>query len=87
MRKYEYFWEIVTEDNELITLSVQFTRWQIISIKFDSDFSRIEKDSVRILALFYFINEYLDDDPFDLTNQAAEDLLEFYSNASRWTWL
>lgn len=26
MRKYEYFWEIVTEDNELITLSVQFTR-------------------------------------------------------------
>lgn len=82
MRKYEYFWEIVTEDNELITLSVQFTRWQIISIKFDSDFSRIEKDSVRILALFYFINEYLDDDPFDLTNQAAEDLLEFYSDAS-----
>lgn len=82
MRKYEYFWEIVTEDNELITLSVQFTRWQIISIKFDSDFSRIEKDSVRILALFYFINEYLDDDPFDLTNQAAEDLLEFYSAAS-----
>ena len=82
MRKYEYFWEIVTEDDELITLSVQFTRWQIISIKFDSDFSRIEKDSVRILALFYFINEYLDDDPFDLTNQAAEDLLEFYSDAS-----
>ena len=82
MRKYEYFWEIVTEDNELITLSVQFTRWQIISIKFDSDFSRIEKDSVRILALFYFINEYLDDDPFDLTNQAAEDLLEFYNDAS-----
>lgn len=82
MRKYEYFWEIVTEDNELITLSVQFTRWQIISIKFDSDFYRIEKDSVRILALFYFINEYLDDDPFDLTNQAAEDLLEFYSDAS-----
>lgn len=82
MRKYEYFWEIVTEDNELITLSVQFTRWQIISIKFDSDFSRIEKDSVRILALFYFINKYLDDDPFDLTNQAAEDLLEFYSDAS-----
>lgn len=82
MRKYEYFWEIVTEDNELITLFVQFTRWQIISIKFDSDFSRIEKDSVRILALFYFINEYLDDDPFDLTNQAAEDLLEFYSDAS-----
>lgn len=82
MRKYEYFWEIVTEDNELITLSVQFTRWQIISIKFDSDFSRIEKDSVRILALFYFINEYLDDDPFDLTNQAAEDILEFYSDAS-----
>lgn len=82
MRKYEYFWEIVTEDNELITLTVQFTRWQIISIKFDSDFSRIEKDSVRILALFYFINEYLDDDPFDLTNQAAEDLLEFYSDAS-----
>ncbi len=82
MRKYEYFWEIVTEDNGLITLSVQFTRWQIISIKFDSDFSRIEKDSVRILALFYFINEYLDDDPFDLTNQAAEDLLEFYSDAS-----
>lgn len=82
MRKYEYFWEIVTEDNELITLSVQFTRWQIISIKFDSDFSPIEKDSVRILALFYFINEYLDDDPFDLTNQAAEDLLEFYSDAS-----
>lgn len=82
MRKYEYFWEIVTEDNELITLSVQFTRWQIISIKFDSDFSRIEKDSVKILALFYFINEYLDDDPFDLTNQAAEDLLEFYSDAS-----
>lgn len=82
MRKYEYFWEIVTEDNELITLSVQFTRWQIISIKFDSDFSRIEKDSVRILALFYFINEYLDDDPFDLTNQAAEDLFEFYSDAS-----
>lgn len=82
MRKYEYFWEIVTEDNELITLSVQFTRWQIISIKFDSDFSCIEKDSVRILALFYFINEYLDDDPFDLTNQAAEDLLEFYSDAS-----
>lgn len=82
MRKYEYFWEIVTEDNELITLSVQFNRWQIISIKFDSDFSRIEKDSVRILALFYFINEYLDDDPFDLTNQAAEDLLEFYSDAS-----
>lgn len=82
MRKYEYFWEIVTEDNELITLSVQFTRWQIISIKFDSDFFRIEKDSVRILALFYFINEYLDDDPFDLTNQAAEDLLEFYSDAS-----
>lgn len=82
MRKYEYFWEIVTEDNELITLSVQFTRWQIISIKFDSDFSRIEKDSVRILALFYFINEYLDDDPFDLTNQAAENLLEFYSDAS-----
>lgn len=82
MRKYEYFWEIVTEDNELITLSVQFTRWQIISIKFDSDFSRIEKDSVRILALFYFINEYLDDDPFDLTNQAAEDLLEFYSDTS-----
>ena len=82
MRKYEYFWEIVTEDNELIILSVQFTRWQIISIKFDSDFSRIEKDSVRILALFYFINEYLDDDPFDLTNQAAEDLLEFYSDAS-----
>lgn len=82
MRKYEYFWEIVTEDNELITLSVQFTRWQIISIKFDSDFSPIEKDSVRILALFYFINEYLDDDPFDLTNQAAEDILEFYSDAS-----
>ena len=82
MRKYEYFWEIVTEDNELIILSVQFTRWQIISIKFDSDFSRIEKDSVRILALFYFINEYLDDDPFDLTNQAAEDLLEFYNDAS-----
>lgn len=82
MRKYEYFWEIVTEDNELITISVQFTRWQIISIKFDSDFLRIEKDSARILALFYFINEYLDDDPFDLTNQAAEDLLEFYSDAS-----
>ena len=82
MRKYEYFWEIVTEDNELITLSVQFTRWQIISIKFDSDFSPIEKDSVRILALFYFINEYLDDDPFDLTNQAVEDILEFYSDAS-----
>ena len=58
MRKYEYFWEIVTEDNELITLSVQFTRWQIISIKFDSDFSRIEKDSVNNAELVRWLITY-----------------------------
>lgn len=82
MRKYEYFWEIATDDDEIITLSVQFTRWQIIAIKFDIDLPHIEKDSAKILALLYFINEYLDDDPFDLTNQAAEDLLNFYSDDS-----
>lgn len=82
MRNYEYDWEIADDKGQIITLSVRFTRWQILAISYDIDIPPVEKDSAKILALLYFLQEYLDDDPFDLTNQAAEELLDFYSDDS-----
>ncbi len=51
MRRYEYTWKLVSDTNRWLTLSIQFTRWQILAINFNNTVSGGEKESIRILAL------------------------------------
>lgn len=73
---YEYIWNFEDENGKWQNLFIKFTRWQILTIDFEDDTS----EPVIILALLYFLKKYIQDDPFDLTNQAATHLLELYSN-------
>lgn len=63
---------------------MQFTRWQIIAIdlSYFHDLN-VTQDIINAFAWLKFIPEYLKDDPFDVTNDAALQLLSLYSNESR----
>lgn len=80
MQNYQYIWEFVDNDGQDLTLIIKFARWQLISIAVQS-LSRIkDQQAVTILGLLKFIQEYIIDNPFDLTNQAAHNLLSLYND-------
>lgn len=75
MRAYAYIWNFEDENGKWQNLSIKFTRWQILTIDFEDNAS----DSATIFALLNFLKKYIQDDPFDVTNQAANQLLDLYS--------
>ena len=80
MRSYEYIWHLEQYDGSWVTLDVQFTRWQIIAIDFNAFHKlSVNQEVINALTWLKFIPEYLKDDPFDITNDAALQLLSLYS--------
>lgn len=79
MRAYEYIWNLEKDDGTWLVITVQFTRWQVLTIDFQPKIPIDDQDAATIFALLKFIKEYIKDDPFDVTNQAATELLNFYS--------
>ena len=83
MRSYEYIWHLEQYDGSWVTLGVQFTRWQIIAIDFNAFHKlSVNQEVINALTWLKFIPEYLKDDPFDITNDAALQLLSLYSTKS-----
>lgn len=80
LRTYEYFWSFIDSNKNKLIITVNFTRWQITSISMPSQQPLNDQKAVIIFALLKFISEYIKDDPFDITNQAANNLLDLYSN-------
>ena len=80
MRAYEYIWNFENENENWQNLAIKFTRWQILTIDFENRTAIKDENAITIFALLKFIEEYIKDDPFDVTNQAANQLLDLYSN-------
>lgn len=82
MRAYEYIWNLEKVDGTWLVITIQFTRWQILTIDFQPALPTNDQDAAIILGLLKFLKEYIKDDPFDTTNQAATKLLNLYSDSS-----
>lgn len=80
MRAYEYIWNFENEKGNWQNLYIKFTRWQILTIDFENRTDIKDQDTITIFALLKFLKEYIKDDPFDVTNQAANQLLDLYSD-------
>lgn len=80
MRAYEYIWNLEKEDGTWLVISVKFTRWQVLTIDFQPNMPTDDQDAATIFTLLKFIKEYIKEDPFDITNKAATELLNFYSD-------
>lgn len=80
MRAYEYIWNFENENGNWQNLCIKFTRWQILTIDFENRTAIKDQDTITVFALLKFLEEYIKDDPFDVTNQAANQLLDLYSN-------
>lgn len=81
MRAYAYVWNFENENGNFQNLYIKFTRWQILTIDFENRTNIPDQDTITIFALLQFLKEYIKDDPFDVTNQAANQLLSSYSNS------
>lgn len=80
MRAYEYIWNFENENGNWQNLCIKFTRWQLLTIDFENRTNIKYEDAIIIFALLKFLEEYIKDDPFDVTNQAANQLLDLYSD-------
>lgn len=80
MRAYEYIWNFENENGNWQNLCIKFTRWQLLTIDFENRTNIKYEDAITIFALLKFLEEYIKDDPFDVTNQAANQLLDLYSD-------